>query len=700
MKHKIWIHQLISALFAFVLAVSSVGNLITGYELPVMAMWKICLWCAFAAIAVAVLFQVPHGGKIMVGLTALGILGLCVAELFRPYLFKQIETLLYWLTAHYCAVYKWPLIGTDSATDVSVPLVIWAILVAFCVNWYICKRKHIAVAIVPTVLPLVLCLLTADKVPHAAYPYLMIAGLAILLITDWTRRTQPDQGMKLTLWMSVPIVLAVAVVFVCNPKANYVNYAGKLQKELSSWFEEVREVAVSVITGQPIDDSAKNKVNLRDIDAKNKSSRSVMIVNSPVEGKIYLRERDYDVYTGIAWEATQERTEKFTPGGTPVGTLTILTYSTRNNLFVPYYATSNVELVGGALENTDDLQQYRYTLSLKAARRTSVPGPQYTELPAETKAWATELVKELTDGVRDKQEKLLRIRNHIHNSARYSTIATRMDGSHTDFAKWFLEECETGYCVHYATAATVLLRAAGIPARYVEGYTANCVVGTDVAVSKKEAHAWVEYYDMTIRAWCILEATPAHDENEKPPVITSKPQVGGIIVEKPENDRQEVTPDWVMPTSDPSTEPTTPDDTEPPEETIEDTKPQNQVIVIPQSVRKLIKIACYCLAVVLGILLQGYVRILRKRKLWNRGAPNVRTIWRWRQTRWLANLLSQYYPEELDDLAKKARFSQHEIQPEELQKYEDYRLTLVDVIAERPWYQRIFFKWILAIDCR
>lgn len=660
MKHKIWIHQLISALFAFVLAVSSVGNLITGYELPVMAMWKICLWCAFAAIAVAVLFQVPHGGKIMVGLTALGILGLCVAELYRPFLFKQIETLLYWLTSHYYAVYNWPLIGTDSVTDVSIPLVIWAILVAFCVNWYICKRKHIAVAIVPTVLPLVLCLLTADKVPHGAYLCLMIAGLAILLITDWTRRTQPDQGMKLTLWMSVPIVLAVAVLFACNPKESYVNYAGKIQKELSSWFQEARQVVIHVITGEPIDDSMKNKVNLRDIDAKNKSTRSVMIVNSPVEGKIYLRERDYDLYTGVAWEATQERTEQFTPGGTAVGTLTILTYSTRNYRFVPYYATSNVELAGGALENTDDLQQYSYKISLKSARKTSVPGPQYTELPAETKAWATELVKELTDGIKDKQEKILRIRNHIHNSARYSTIATRMDLSKNDFVKWFLEECETGYSVHYATAATVLLRAAGIPARYVEGYTADCVAGTDVAVSKKEAHAWVEYYDMTIRAWCVLEATPARDANTKPPA--------------------------------------TPEDTEPTEETIEDTKPQNQVIVKPQSGRNPIKIACYCLAVVLGLLLQAYLRIFRKRKLWNGGEPNARTIWRWRQTRRLANLLGQYYPEELDDLAKKARFSQHEMQPDELEKFEEYRLSIMDAIAEKPWYQRMFYKWILAID--
>jgi hypothetical protein len=59
--------------------------------------------------------------------------------------------------------------------------------------------------------------------------------------------------------------------------------------------------------------------------------------------------------------------------------------------------------------------------------------------------------------------------------------------------------------------------------------------------------------------------------------------------------------------------------------------------------------------------------------------------------------LKQILPKELDDLAQKARFSQHEIQPEELQCYEDYRLTLLAAVATKPWYQRLFIKWILAI---
>ena len=702
MKHKIWIHQLISALFAFVLAASSVGNLITGYALPVDAMWKIFLWCAFAAVAVAVLFQIPHGGKIMIGLTALAIFGLCLVELFRPHIFKQIETLLYCVTSHYHYVYNWPLLGAEGASDVSVPLIFWAILVAFCVNWYICRRKHIAVAIVPTVVPLVLCLLTEDKVPDAVYPYLLIAGLAILLVTDWTRRMQPDQGMQLTLWFTLPITLALALVFICNPKVNYVNHAGKIQKELSMWFEGVQDVAEAVVTGTPIDSAGNEKINLQAVGSKSTSTRSVMIVNSPIGGKLYLRERDYDVYTGTAWIATPDRKEKFTSGKTAVGSLTIATYSTRSNLFVPYYSTSGLELVGGALENEDNLQQYRYTLSKEISGKTSLPGAKYKALPAETKAWATEIVEKLRDGVESEPELVYVIQTYVRSSASYNTTAVRMDADHTDFARWFLEECDTGYCVHYATAATVLLRAAGIPARYVEGYTVNCKKGTDVPVSKQEAHAWVEYYDTTSKAWFVLEVTPTHEEPKKPTVLPGASQIEDdtedVLIEK---ETEVILPGELLPEETRPEETTTlPEETEVPEETVEDPMTHIQGTTIPQNLRKIIKIACMCLAFVLGVLLQRYVRLFRKRKLWNSGNPNACTIWRWRQTRSLANLLNQYYPEELDDLAKKARFSQHEMQPPELQKYEDYRLDLVELIAEKPWYQRIFFKWILAIDCR
>ncbi len=41
-----------------------------------------------------------------------------------------------------------------------------------------------------------------------------------------------------------------------------------------------------------------------------------------------------------------------------------------------------------------------------------------------------------------------------------------------DFVEWFLKESKEGNSVHFAAAATMLLRACGMPARYVVGYAA------------------------------------------------------------------------------------------------------------------------------------------------------------------------------------------------------------------------------------
>jgi hypothetical protein len=50
-----------------------------------------------------------------------------------------------------------------------------------------------------------------------------------------------------------------------------------------------------------------------------------------------------------------------------------------------------------------------------------------------------------------------------------------------------------GYCQHYATTMTMLLRQAGVPARYVEGYLpgARSVAGVE-RITQGRTHAWVE----------------------------------------------------------------------------------------------------------------------------------------------------------------------------------------------------------------
>lgn len=58
-----------------------------------------------------------------------------------------------------------------------------------------------------------------------------------------------------------------------------------------------------------------------------------------------------------------------------------------------------------------------------------------------------------------------------------------------DFVEYFLYENKKGYCTHYASAAAVILRAMGIPTRYVEGY----VITKNDADNAKDTNKTVMY---------------------------------------------------------------------------------------------------------------------------------------------------------------------------------------------------------------
>nr|WP_312579302.1 transglutaminase-like domain-containing protein [Sedimentibacter sp.] len=80
-----------------------------------------------------------------------------------------------------------------------------------------------------------------------------------------------------------------------------------------------------------------------------------------------------------------------------------------------------------------------------------------------------------------------------------------------DFVEYFLFENHKGYCVHFASATVALLRSAGVPARYVEGYAVSPDDFKEhnewASIPDSRSHAWVEIYLSTV-GWIPVEATP------------------------------------------------------------------------------------------------------------------------------------------------------------------------------------------------
>lgn len=74
----------------------------------------------------------------------------------------------------------------------------------------------------------------------------------------------------------------------------------------------------------------------------------------------------------------------------------------------------------------------------------------------------------------------------------------------------FLFKTRSGFCEHYASAFTFLMRAAGIPARVVTGYQGGefNMVGDYLIVRQADAHAWSEVW-LRDRGWVRIDPTAA-----------------------------------------------------------------------------------------------------------------------------------------------------------------------------------------------
>jgi hypothetical protein len=88
---------------------------------------------------------------------------------------------------------------------------------------------------------------------------------------------------------------------------------------------------------------------------------------------------------------------------------------------------------------------------------------------------------------------------------RYSTYQRKTS---TEPLQDFLFKTRSGHCEYFATSAVLLLRAAGIPARYAVGYSVQEYSRLERAfvVRQRHAHAWAEAY--VDGAWRDFDTTP------------------------------------------------------------------------------------------------------------------------------------------------------------------------------------------------
>lgn len=131
---------------------------------------------------------------------------------------------------------------------------------------------------------------------------------------------------------------------------------------------------------------------------------------------------------------------------------------------------------------------------------------RYLQVPDTTGDEVSALAANVTANASTPYAKARAIERWLERTKTYSLDA-RAANDH--LVRTFLLDTETGYCVHYASAMAVMLRAEGVPARFVTGYTPGERTGLGTwTVRGVDSHAWVEVYAPDT-GWVRFDPTPA-----------------------------------------------------------------------------------------------------------------------------------------------------------------------------------------------
>ncbi len=132
----------------------------------------------------------------------------------------------------------------------------------------------------------------------------------------------------------------------------------------------------------------------------------------------------------------------------------------------------------------------------------------YLQLPDTISPRIARLAEEITSGYETPYDEAVAITAWLRRNIGYDRVIDPPPADREPI-EWFLFDNRVGFCNYFASAAVVLLRSQGVPARVAAGYARGELLegsGT-YEVRAGDAHAWVEVYFPGL-GWVEFEPTP------------------------------------------------------------------------------------------------------------------------------------------------------------------------------------------------
>jgi transglutaminase-like putative cysteine protease len=158
----------------------------------------------------------------------------------------------------------------------------------------------------------------------------------------------------------------------------------------------------------------------------------------------------------------------------------------------------------------DPVGNYALVHAPVAASAGDDGGPETLAVPADLDPRMATLAAALAAGAPPPATRVARTLDYLASECRYSLDVGAFTSAQPVVE--FVFDKKRGYCEYFASAAALLLRLQGVPARYVTGFSMDAaeLSGGHYVVRESDAHAWIETW-IPGRGWVEADPTPASD---------------------------------------------------------------------------------------------------------------------------------------------------------------------------------------------
>jgi hypothetical protein len=136
-------------------------------------------------------------------------------------------------------------------------------------------------------------------------------------------------------------------------------------------------------------------------------------------------------------------------------------------------------------------------------------------IPSEERPAIVQIARELKLAGMTERQKIRTVERFFATDFIYTLNIPYHDPRHESTPlEYFLKRSHRGHCEYFATATVLLLRQAGVRARYVTGYAvpASARHGDTYLVRARDAHAWTLVYNDDSKLWEQVDTTPSNSD--------------------------------------------------------------------------------------------------------------------------------------------------------------------------------------------